>query len=411
MEQTNQDRLHDSQLIYVSRKDTTRLLEVYVKRSISLNDGTAPRQRDKLNNWTSIRHRKVRRYSSDSSCILSLHDEPKVSVEAPVTLSNQSVDQKKEKPRKMRKKDTLKKLMSFTDKRSSRQPSEISTQFSTHDNAVFKPEAVDEVPFAQTNKSLDTEKPRKAAKKSKKKHSLWKSFVGFFTGKDPQQKEDSAPSPDALANPTPFPEMPTPTGGLCLPLAQPGTSTSTRRRKSKKRSSKKRLSFGRSFRKDGITNIESVASLVPPDSYYEKVTDELERIVQEVQDTDEKLTNEDVIDRIVALMKHEGDAIDNKLKENSRISPFFKTMTYSSFQLLADSYVDTESPSMPGQRPVPNTAPELVKLAFTLDFTARVASLSRHSNHIMGLGSRYLDERFSYTTQAVPDHAVTSDCE
>ena len=253
MEQT--DRLHNSQLIYVSRKDATRLLEVYVKRSISLNDGTAPRHREKLNNWTSIRNRKVRRYSSDSSIILSLPDEPKALVEAPVTLSNQSVDQEKKKPRKMRKKDTLKKLMSFTDKRISRQPSE-TIQFSTHDDAVFKPEAVDEVPFAQPNKSADTEKPRKAAKKSKKKHSLWKSFVGFFTGKDAQQKEDTAPSPDALANPTPLLEMPSPTGGLCLPLPHPGTSTSTRRRKSKKRSFKKRLSFRRSFRKDDITNIE-----------------------------------------------------------------------------------------------------------------------------------------------------------
>lgn len=48
-------------------------------------------------------------------------------------------------------------------------------------------------------------------------------------------------------------------------------------------------------------------------------------------------------------------------------------------------------------------APELVKFAFTLDFTARVAALSRHTpGHILGFGNQYLKERFTYMCESHP---------
>ena len=71
-------------------------------------------------------------------------------------------------------------------------------------------------------------------------------------------------------------------------------------------------------------------------------------------------------------------------------------MSYTSFQKLADTYVQM-SPVQSEHLTVPPTAPELVKLAFTLDFTARVASLSRQNvGHITGLGTRYIEDRFEY---------------
>lgn len=72
-------------------------------------------------------------------------------------------------------------------------------------------------------------------------------------------------------------------------------------------------------------------------------------------------------------------------------------MSYSSFQKLADAYLETEA--LPTHNPptVLPTAPELVKLAFTLDFTARIAGLSKQNiGHITGLGHRYLQDRFKY---------------
>lgn len=72
-------------------------------------------------------------------------------------------------------------------------------------------------------------------------------------------------------------------------------------------------------------------------------------------------------------------------------------MSYSSFQQLADEYVEKEASPTHNPPTVLPTAPELVKLAFTYDFTAMIARLSKQNvGHITGLGSRYLQDRFEY---------------
>ncbi|KAG7252033.1 hypothetical protein CRUP_018825 [Coryphaenoides rupestris] len=161
----------------------------------------------------------------------------------------------------------------------------------------------------------------------------------------------------------------------CLPLA-PGTGQQKKSRR--KRGSKKYRSFRKSFRKTSrkdITCVEPIVNVQPTDSYFEKVSEEMELIVHQVKDKDgEKvLTDEEVINRIIALTIKEGDVIDEK------------GMSYSAFKKLADTYLEDETappvqgeaePSLP-RAAAPPTAPELVKLAFTLDFTARVAGLSR----------------------------------
>lgn len=76
-------------------------------------------------------------------------------------------------------------------------------------------------------------------------------------------------------------------------------------------------------------------------------------------------------------------------------------LSYGSFQKLADQYVQSEVPQQKSQPPV--AAPELVKFAFTLDFTARVAGLSRHApGHILGFGNQYLKDRFTHTSESHP---------
>ena len=90
-----------------------------------------------------------------------------------------------------------------------------------------------------------------------------------------------------------------------------------------------------------------------------------------------------------------------QLKDNPTLSNFFKGMSYPAFQKLADIYLEAEITPVQNQAPSlprPAAAPELVKLAFTLDFTARLAGLSRQNvGHITGLGNRYLADRFEYT--------------
>lgn len=242
---------------------------------------------------------------------------------------------------------------------------------------------------------------------------MWKSFLNLFSQKDSDDKEDEQDSPSETPEACQEEEaFDPPAQGLPMTPASTPKAKSMRRKSMRRRLSKKRLSFikpskpGKDFNSADITGVEAVVSVEPTYSYYEKVTEELEKIVHEVKEKEEvkPLTDEEVIKRIIALTKEEGDAIDGKLKDNPTLSNFFQQMTYSSFQKLADAYLEKEASPTQNPPTVLPTAPELVKLAFTLDFTARIAGLSRQNIcHITGLGNRYLKDRFEYK-QACTDH-------
>ncbi|XP_014021569.2 uncharacterized protein [Salmo salar] len=370
MEVTEKVMPKNAQLLSLGHKDTCRLLEVYVKRSISLNDGTCVglRSPTKPQKWVTLSEKctRVRRHSSDTLINLgpSTPDEGIASSTPPdeeVVIPNVSL--------------------------------------------VEIPGPAD-IPEIET--STELENKSKKGKKKSKQTSFWKGFLGFFStkGSDKKDEQESGTEKDGQSQGT---------------LQK---KTSIRQRSSMRRLSlrkikidshrgsvKRPLALDRAKTTD-ITGVESVLSVGPTDSYYEKVSEELEKIVHEVKERETALTDEDVIKRIIVLMKQQGDLIDNKLKENPSLSSFFQKLSYSTFQQLADTYVETETPT--GQsRQTPHTAgsghdnaPELVKLAFTLDFTARVAFLSRHSKgHIMGLGHRYLEDRFTQT-QVNPDQTL-----
>lgn len=78
------------------------------------------------------------------------------------------------------------------------------------------------------------------------------------------------------------------------------------------------------------------------------------------------------------------------------MSSFFQKLTYNNFQLLADRYVADIPDPLPQRTATP---PQLVKLAFTLDFTAKVAGLSSQAvGRIMGFGNQYIQNRFTQMT-------------
>ncbi|XP_078105180.1 uncharacterized protein LOC144517154 [Sander vitreus] len=349
--QTETQRPNNGQLIFVPHKDTIRLLEVYVKRSLSVNDGTLGVKRaGRKEKWVTM-PRKLRRHSSDPS--LHLAD----------GLNN--------------------KIGTFS--------------------AVELPAAPPE------KRPEEAEKLPKKSKKNKKP-SLWKSFLDFFSRKTNEEINEEQDGPLEMAEATSAEDTVT----TCLPIS-PDLSPkrkATRKKSIKRRFSKRHLSLtkqnkpGKDLHPADITRVEAVVSVEPTEYYYEKVSEELEKIVHEVQGKEEvqPLSDEDVIDRIINLTKEEGDAIEIKLKDNPTLNSFFQGMSYSSFQKLADAYLETEA--LPTHNPptVLPTAPELVKLAFTLDFTARIAGLSKQNiGHITGLGHRYLQDRFKYQ-QACTSH-------
>ncbi|XP_077582850.1 uncharacterized protein LOC144203334 [Stigmatopora nigra] len=325
-------------VISVAPNDTRRLLEVYVKRSLSLNDECLGIKRpERKLKWVTI---PKRRHSSDPS----------------IHLSGGLTDEDFESP------------------------------------------APDPLP-------PDNMVGRKS--KKNKKPSLWTKFVGLFSRRNSEEKDQQECPVDIAETSEDDSDR---IAATCLPAAVPTLSPkkSSRRLTLKRRFSKKRLSLKMNKREElnpaDITGVEAMVSVEPNISYYEKVSEELEKILHELKEQEEvvPMSDEEVLNRIISLTKEQGDAIDLKIKDNSTLNSFFQRMTYSSFQKLADAYLETEAtPKPPAVLP---TAPELVKLAFTLDFTARVAGVSRQNvGHITGLGNRYLQDRFEYK-QACSDH-------
>ncbi|XP_028303134.1 uncharacterized protein LOC114463653 [Gouania willdenowi] len=341
---TEKEKPANGQLIYVPPNDTVRLLEVYVKRSLSLNDGTLglnsvnAREKEK---WVPVR-RRIRRHSSDPSFL------------------------------------------------------NIEGCSETRDNVSVAELRIDE----------EEETPKKISKQSKKikKPTFWKTFLGFFSRKTNEDKDEEHDVPAEK------PEDPEATDAFLPSTPVTPRKKTLRKRSMRRRFSKRRLSLiklnkpGKELHTTDITGVEGIVSVEPTNSYYENVSAELEKIVHEVKVEEKPLSNEELIERFIALTKEEGDAMDVKLKENPTLSSFFQKITYSSFKKLADAYLEKEV-SIPKKTPtVPPTAPELVKLAFTLDFTARMAMLSKQNVvYITGLGNRYLQDQFEYT-QACTDH-------
>ncbi|XP_067863893.1 apoptosis facilitator Bcl-2-like protein 14 isoform X2 [Heptranchias perlo] len=137
---------------------------------------------------------------------------------------------------------------------------------------------------------------------------------------------------------------------------------------------------------------------------YEQATEEVKRIVQTLEssegcenkggslaeelETQGPTETDKTIWKIVAILQNVGDHVDTELQGNSLLSTFFADMSYNSFKQLADQYIEKEVRSK-----VTQANSDLVKFAFTLDFTAKVAGICSHQiKRITGFGSQYLQD-------------------
>lgn len=203
--QTETQRPNNGQLISVPHKDTIRLLEVYVKRSLSLNDGALSYKRSKRKEKWVTMPTKQRRHSSDPS--LHLAD-------------------------------------GLSDK-------EIGT-FSGVEPPTRQPETHPE----------ESEKPTKKSKK-KKKPSFWKSFLGIFSRKSNEEKDDEQCGPSEIQEVSEA-EQASDSATACLPTNPVVVQKrkSMRRKSIKRRFSKKHLSLtkpnkpGKDLNTADITRVE-----------------------------------------------------------------------------------------------------------------------------------------------------------
>lgn len=183
--QRGNHRPYNAQLIYVPHNDTIRLLEVYVKRSLSLNDSTLhqvrPQRREK---WVTLPS-KHRRHSSDPAIHLAKE------------LNNEEIG----------KFSTIESLASLSEK--------------IHDEA---------------------KKPKKKSKK-KKKPLFWKNFLGIFSQKSSEETDEEEDGPQE--SPEVFQAEGTSDSGTASLPTTSVMSQKKRRKSIKRRFSKRRLSLTR----------------------------------------------------------------------------------------------------------------------------------------------------------------------
>lgn len=423
MASISSDTQHTPQLLSVGEKDKKRLLEVYVKRSLSLNDGSQfPRRReDRSRKWVAITEQK-RDHKSTS---LNLTSQASISDEdiryESVIESEPQLDKKETSSEKKSKKWRIKGSLRRNDGSNVSQKSNGKAKkwFQHLDKGKEEGGQSNDAPpqtstvtvgdiHSKTPESSTVERKDKEGKKTKKP-TVWKTVLGWFSKGSTEKEQDHQRTEEQLPLSQPStPQM------SCLPLADGKSKGDINLRRSK--SLKKKPFHRRSskWRRSGdMSAAKSVKMVEPTTSYYEKMSEELEKIVHEVKDnpaddnatcqpTDQNGANvsqEEVIRRITELIKRQGDIIDNRLKENSTVTAYLDGITYRSFQQMADQYVQSEVPNKKTDTAV--VAPELVKFAFTLDFTAQVANLHRQATgHIMGFGNQYLQDRFTHMSES-----------
>ncbi|XP_069489653.1 protein BNIP5-like [Ambystoma mexicanum] len=281
------------------------------------------------------------------------------------------------------------------------------------------------------------ERPILKAKQGKNQPSWLKNLINFFRrSKDEDNKEDlKANHMDSNGNHLPgCPEQELP----------PGTCVSCQglvKTNKKKSSLKKGFSFRKNItdeqrcRDPADTDTKSRRPSHLPlqhinkprtvgesdsDCYYSSLSTEIEQIVKESEyqegrlrlaSSHEDLDSEDkelLIRKIASMLQKKGDEWDKKIKEDPKLNTFFQDISYTSFKQLADIYVDKQV-----KKKAVVLTPEEVTVAFAVHLTAKVAGICPHPvSRIMGFGNQYLQDtcpQLSYCKKGMNNSKIEKD--
>ncbi|XP_038676613.1 uncharacterized protein LOC119978807 [Scyliorhinus canicula] len=270
----------------------------------------------------------------------------------------------------------------------------------------------------------------KDKKKGKKSQTFLGKIASFLWRKKGDEKKDEGCKRSKESAPPQVERPPDETGEQLDTQGAPEELATTHKSKSKRKSSLRRVF---SFKRNNLEVKESgsggpgtsTSKAVRPkhldlrdvcrprpgkadrgsEHLYEQVSDEVDRIVRTLESSEGNENNlnrrrlrqeadglkesvDSSICKIIEILQNVGDHVDTELQGNPLLSTFFKDISYNSFKELADQYIEREVSSK-----VTQENPDLVKFAFTLDFTAKVAGICNHQiKRITGFGSQYLQE-------------------
>ncbi|XP_038610417.1 apoptosis facilitator Bcl-2-like protein 14 [Tachyglossus aculeatus] len=115
------------------------------------------------------------------------------------------------------------------------------------------------------------------------------------------------------------------------------------------------------------------------------------RCAGDSQNTIRKESEDQIIMKIVELLKYAGDQLQQELKKDNTLKDVVQKLNYSTFKSIVDRFLGGVN-----TRGKPEVGTLRTRVAFAVDVTARLTSVDNHPmNRVLGFGSKYLRENFT----------------
>lgn len=145
----------------------------------------------------------------------------------------------------------------------------------------------------------------------------------------------------------------------------------------------------------GLLRSSAEKEVVLPTDKLGSVADKLTKIADSVDLVPGLVcdSSDDVIQRLVELLRGAGDELDGELKKNPELlKQLQSTFTYSLFEKVTRTFLDSVMPFWAGS----TECTQQTQIAMTCEVTSRLSTLDlQPMNRVMGFGAQFLQQNFS----------------
>ncbi|KAG9280372.1 hypothetical protein AMEX_G3067 [Astyanax mexicanus] len=132
-----------------------------------------------------------------------------------------------------------------------------------------------------------------------------------------------------------------------------------------------------------------------PDTEVDDIVNKLTKISDSVhfQPSDLETDSDDVVDKIVEILREHGDKLDEEIKNNRELMQQLQgILSYSFFKKLTRFFIQRVTP----EEAPPVKHPKEAHIALICELTSRLTVMDRHPmNRVLGFGAKYLQENYT----------------
>ncbi|MCJ8743308.1 hypothetical protein PDJAM_G00092430 [Pangasius djambal] len=133
----------------------------------------------------------------------------------------------------------------------------------------------------------------------------------------------------------------------------------------------------------------------PDQEEVEQIVNKLTKITDRVHflSTDIETDSDDVVERIVELLREQGDKLNEEIEKNHVLRKQLQdSLSYGFFKKVAQTFMQRLSPE---ERPT-TQSPQQAEIALTCELTSRLNAMDCHPmNRVLGFGAKYLQDYLS----------------